>query len=136
MAVKIFLTLTLLIAAPLTGLAHHSTAMFNMENPITLTGVVKSFVWKNPHVFLYFDVNGPDGKAEEWLIEMHSTAIMLRRGYTNETFKPGDNITVIGGGMKDGSKMMRLLRGSFQDGKKFYGDDFSPGTAGTENSGK
>lgn len=116
--------------------AHHSTSMFNMAHPATITGVVKEFQWTNPHTHLVLEVKGADGKAEEWLVEIHSTAIMVRRGYSHNTFKPGDTVTVTGGQMKDGSKMMRLLRGSFPDGRKFYGDDFAPGTDGTVPSYK
>jgi hypothetical protein len=53
---------------------------------------------------------------------------MLRRGYTKDYFKEGDKVTVVGGQMKDGTHMMRLLRGNKPDGTKFYGDDFAPGT--------
>jgi len=110
---------------------HHSTSMFNMEKPTTLEGTVKSFEWVNPHVYLHLDVTNSEGKPEEWVLEIHSPAIMLRRGYTKDYFKPGEKITVVGGQMKDGSHMMRLLRGNKADGAKFYGDDFAPGTAGT-----
>jgi hypothetical protein len=131
--VKPKLVAALLIGVVLTvpAFAHHSTSMFNMAHPVTLTGVVKEFQWTNPHTHIVMEVKAADGKTEEWLVEIHSTAIMIRRGYSHSTFKPGDTITVTGGQMKDGSTMMRLLRGSFPDGRKFYGDDFAPGTDGT-----
>lgn len=124
----------LLLTVPL--FAHHSTSMFNMATPVTLTGVVKEFQWTNPHTHIVLEVKGADGKMEEWLVEIHSTAIMMRRGYSHNTFKTGDTITVTGGQMKDGAKLMRLLRGSFPDGRKFYGDDFAPGTDGTVSKEK
>jgi hypothetical protein len=120
------------VATPVFG--HHSTSMFNMQKPATLEATVKNFEWTNPHVYLHVDIVNAEGKAEEWLVEIHSPAIMLRRGYTKDYFKPGDKVTLVGGEMKDGSHMMRLLRGNKPDGTKFYGDDFAPGTAGTENS--
>lgn len=113
--------LGVLVSAP--SFAHHSTSMFAMGEPTTMTGVVKEFQWTNPHCYVRMEVKGPDGAPQEWLVEIHSTSIMLRRGYSRNTFKPGDTITVTGGVMKDRSKMMRLLRGTFADGKKFWGDD-------------
>src|SRR5262249_32603589 len=116
------------------ALAHHSTAMFDMGKPTTIEGTVKNFEWVNPHVYLHLDVLNSEGKPEEWLVETHSPAIMLRRGYTKDYFKPGEKITVVGGAVKDGTRMMRLLRGNKADGTKFYGDDFSPGTTGATST--
>ena len=116
------------------ALAHHSTAMFDMDKPTTIKGTVKTFEWANPHVYLHLDVVNSEGKLEEWIVEIHSPAIMLRRGYTKDYFKPGEKITVVGGAIKDGTHMMRLLRGSKADGTKFYGDDFSPSATGAAST--
>ena len=113
---------------------HHSTSMFEMSKPTTLEGTVKAFEWTNPHTFIHFDVINSEGKPEEWLVEIHSVAIMIRRGYTKDYFKPGEKITVVGGQMKDGTHMMRLLRGNKADGTKFYGDDFSPSATGVTSA--
>src|SRR5262245_22301999 len=118
--------------------AHHSTAMFDSKNPVTLTGTVKAFEWTNPHshlVLIAKEVRNKKGEREnsqdeEWRVELHSTAILLRRGWTKTFFTPGDTITVNGGRMLDGSKLMRLDDGVKSDGSKFYGDDFRPETTG------
>jgi hypothetical protein len=127
------LALFVAACAPL-ALGHHSTAMFNMGTPTTMEGTVKSFGWLNPHSLLHLEVANPEGKLEEWVVEIHSVAIMIRRGYTKDSFKPGEKITVVGGQMKDGSHMMRLLRGTKADGTKFYGDDFSPSATGAASA--
>jgi hypothetical protein len=116
------------------ALGHHSTSMFNMSQSATLEGTVKSFEWMNPHSLLHIEVLNSDGKPEEWVVEIHSVPIMIRRGYTKDYFKPGDKITVVGGQMKDGTHMMRLLRGNKADGTKFYGDDFSPSSTGATSA--
>src|SRR2546430_2722189 len=83
--------LILLVAAwSRPALAHHSTAMFDMGTPTTIEGTVKVFDWVNPHVYLHLDVPNSAGKLEEWIVEVHSPAIMLRRGYTKDYFKPGE----------------------------------------------
>jgi hypothetical protein len=124
----LFVVCLLIVGFGKPAFGHHSTSMFNMGKPTTLEGTVKNFEWANPHVYLHLDVSNAEGKSEEWVVEIHSPAIMLRRGYTKDYFKPGDKITVVGGQMKDGTHMMRLLRGNKPDGTKFYGDDFAPGT--------
>jgi hypothetical protein len=117
---------------------HHSTAMFDRANPVTLHGTVKAFEWTNPHSHLVLaakEVRNRKGELEnaqeeEWRVELHSTAIIMRRGWSKTFFKPGDTITVNGGRMLNGSKMMRLDDGMKSDGSKFYGDDFRPETTG------
>ena len=52
--------------------AHHSTAMYNMATPTTVTGTVKRFEWTNPHAFIYLEVTDESGKKAEWAIEMMS----------------------------------------------------------------
>ena len=120
------------------ALAHHSIAMFDNDNSATLTGTVRAFHWQNPHCMLVLDtatVTNATGQAEPdkagvWSVELHSTAIMMRRGFTKDYFKPGDQVTVTGGRMKDGSKMIRLFNGTKADGTPFYGDDFRPESTG------
>ena len=57
------------------ALAHHSFAMFDMAKPVTISGVVTSFEWTNPHAYIELDVH--EGKAlKHWTIEMGSTSIL------------------------------------------------------------
>ena len=63
--------LGLLIVAP-TVSAHHSTAMYEMANPTTITGTVTRFEWTNPHAFVYLDVKDDKGNVTNWEIEMMS----------------------------------------------------------------
>ena len=58
----------LVAAAPLS--AHHSTAMYNMTTPVTVTGTVKRFEWTNPHAFIYLEVKDDKGNPVEWEVEM------------------------------------------------------------------
>ena len=52
--------------------AHHSTAMYNMANPVTVSGIVTRFEWTNPHAFVYVNVKDESGKIVEWEVEMMS----------------------------------------------------------------
>jgi hypothetical protein len=118
--------LAIVLAAAVTAAAHHSTAMFDMAHPITLTGTVAAFDWANPHTYIRLDVKEASGTVTRWDVETHAISLLSRKGWTRTSFAAGDVITVTGGQLRDGGKTMRLLRGSrASDGWKFYGDDFS-----------
>src|SRR5258708_32294079 len=73
-------------------LAHHSTAMYNMTSPVTVTGVVKRFEWTNPHAYIYMEVTDESGKTVEWTVEMMSLNHLKGYGWTHSTLKSGDMI--------------------------------------------
>src|ERR1700689_3772674 len=74
-------------------LAHHSTAMYDMAMPTTVTGTVKRFEWTNPHAVIYLDVKDSNGKVEEWAIEMMSVSHLKSYGWVRDLVKPGDVIS-------------------------------------------
>jgi hypothetical protein len=97
-------------------LAHHSTAMYEMATPITVTGVVTRFEWTNPHAFIYLNVKDDKGKVEEWAIEMMSLNHLKSYGWVRDLVKPGDVISCTGGRAKSGlptmlSSLMKLADG-------------------------
>ena len=123
---RLILTFLLIGAGTSAMLAHHSTGMFDMGHPITVTGTVASFDWVNPHCYIRLDVKDASGTVERWDVETHAISLLSRKGWTRTSFAAGEVITVTGGPLKDGQKTMRLLRGTkASDGWKFYGDDFS-----------
>ena len=98
-----------LVATALTttpALAHHSTAMYNMATPVTVTGVVKRFEWTNPHAFVFLDVKDDQGKTVEWEVEMMSLNHLRGYGWVRNTVKPGDVISCTGGAAKSGAPSM------------------------------
>jgi Family of unknown function (DUF6152) len=75
--------------------AHHNTsALFDMESEVSVEGTVASFDWKNPHV--YVEVAAEDGLSESvvWRFEGRPLAFMRQLGWTRETLRPGDRVTV------------------------------------------
>ena len=100
------LTLTLL-AAGLPVQAHHSfAAQDDAAKPNTLTGKVTKVEWTNPHIYIYMDV--PDektGSAVNWALEMGGPNALIRLGWTRNSLKPDDLITVEGSLAKDGSHL-------------------------------
>jgi hypothetical protein len=73
--------------------AHHSTAIYDSENPIELAGTVVEWQFVNPHVFIVLEVTDTaTGEKKVWSVEGSNTAGLFRRGWTPNTLKPGDKI--------------------------------------------
>ena len=91
------------IAAP--AFPHHSfAAEFDSSKRVTLTGTVTKIEWTNPHCYFYIDVkNEESGKIENWALEMGNPNALLRLGWTRNSLKLGDSITVEGSRARDGS---------------------------------
>lgn len=97
--------------------AHHSTAGYDLIHGTIISGVVTQFVWENPHAQLSLDV-ATDEEPEHWSIEMESPATLSHLGWTKDTLKPGDSITVVGSRAKDQSFRMRAGYVQWPDGRK------------------
>ena len=92
----------LLLAVPL--MAHHSfSAEFDADQPIELTGGVTKIEWLNPHVWFFIDVSDDEGAVTNWGWEMGSPNGLMRNGWTRNSMKVGDIISVEGSAAKDGS---------------------------------
>ena len=74
--------------------AHHSHSMFDLEQEVKITGTVTAFMFRNPHCFLYVDVEDESGTLVNYLIEMAPIPHMIRSGVGIKTFQPGDPVTV------------------------------------------
>ena len=86
------------------GIAHHSfAAEFDADSPIDLTGIVTSVKWSNPHTFFYIDVENEDGDWENWALELGSPNGLMRRGWTRNSLKIGETVSVTGSRARDGS---------------------------------
>lgn len=94
-----------LVLAPVR--AHHSfSAEYDSKKVVTLTGTVTKVEWMNPHVYFYLDVEGEDHKSANWAFEMGPPNGLQRSGWTRNTIKIGDELTVNGTLAKDGSKQV------------------------------
>jgi hypothetical protein len=99
--------------------AHHSTAMYDSQNPVTITGVVKKFEWTNPHAFVYLEVKDEKtGKIVEWEVEMMSLNHLRGYGWTSKTVKPGDSLSATGAPAKSGAPSMIANRMKLADGRE------------------
>lgn len=114
-----FLAVLLALGVVSPAWSHHSHAMFDHEQEVTVTGTVTEFVFRNPHVFLYVDVKNPTGEAVNYWVEMSNIPNMIRRGITPATFKPGDTVTIKVHPLKDGRPGGNYVTVTAADGKTY-----------------
>jgi len=106
------------LLAPLHSIAHHSTAAYDLVHGTIIAGVVTRFEMLNPHGIVVVDVTGEDGVVEHWTIAIDSPLALRRLGWSKNTLKPGDKITVTGNRAKNGSFHMRAIEVQLPDGRK------------------
>ena len=104
---KLSWTAILLAAMPV--VAHHSFAVFfDDSRQVKVTGTVQEFQFRNPHGVIKFIVTDPAGAQATWKAETNSPSILERRGWTKDSLKAGDVITVEGWPARDGSRYLRM----------------------------
>jgi len=96
---SVILVLGGLLASHTGVFAHHSfTAAYDSTKRVEVEGVVKEFLWRNPHSFVRIEVSAKDGAVETWNLEWGSTNQLQAARYpvTRTTLKAGDRIVASG----------------------------------------
>ena len=104
-------------AAPLW--AHHSFSLeFDATKQVTFKGVVTKVEWMSPHIYFYLDVKDGPNKVVNWVFESAGPNALARRGWTRNSVKPGDRITVVGYRAKDDVHVASAREVVLADGRK------------------
>lgn len=115
----------LMVAGMLSGIApavaHHSTAMFDYSKSKQLSGVVRAFQWTNPHSFIQVLVPDAQGKQQEWSVECGTPTQMAMTGWSKNSIKPGDKVTISIAPLRDGTNGGTLRTATLADGKVLRG---------------
>ena len=111
-----------MLLASVPAIAHHSfAAEFDSAKPIKLTGSVTKIEWMNPHAYFYIDVKDEKtGQTANWGLEMGSPNGLMRQGWTRNSMKIGDVITVEGSAAKDGSNIGNARSVSLAGGQRLF----------------
>ena len=117
-------------AAP--AIAHHGfDTEYDAKKKVKLEGVVKQVAWTNPHMRVYIDVTGADGKVVNWNLELTSPNRIRRQGWGPSDLLPGDKVVFEGYGGK-----VIESRGSLLSIKKVGSDVYLFEEGGPETAGE
>ncbi|MBM3821036.1 MAG: hypothetical protein FJW14_18750 [Acidimicrobiia bacterium] len=96
--------------------AHHSSSAFDTGKKLVLKGVVKQWIYSNPHCFLMIEVKNDAGEPVQWVAETQAPSVIFPAGYRRDTFKPGEVVSVTVEPFKDGRPFGRILQTQLPDG--------------------
>ena len=115
-----------LLGLATTAFAHHSYAMFDGSRTLTVNGTIAKLEWMNPHVYVWVYVRNEKtpGGYDLYAFENGSTNVLSRMGWSKETFKVGEKVSVDYWPLKDGRTGGHFVKGTHADGK------VSPGAGG------
>ena len=118
-------SLLAVLAASLTvsgpAFAHHSMSMYDRGRDTTFKATIVQFDWVNPHSTITFTVTDDHGNVEKWWAEGPGPNRLANHGWTKDTLKPGDQVTIIGNRNKDGSATMRFEKVILANGQELMG---------------
>jgi hypothetical protein len=104
---SIVVSVIIAVSAPL--LAHHGTAAFDVSKEVTVTGTITGFVFTNPHVQVYWEAKTEKG-TEQWQAELTAPNKLSRAGWTKNSLKPGDRVTISGFQVKSGAHTLWIRK--------------------------
>lgn len=103
-----------------TARAHHSQSEFDFRMNVDVEGTVTKLEWKSPHARLYLDVVNKEGKTENWNFELPSPTTLMRRGWSRNSIKPGDQVKVNGARARNFPTIAYARSIKDKDGKPFF----------------
>ncbi len=113
---------TLFLSAAVPASAHHSVAgEFDVHKTLTLNGVVSKVDWVNPHIYIYLDVKGADGKTDTWHLECVPVGMARKAGLSKQLLEGhGETVTIVAFPARDGTKHLGFMtKLTFPDGHFF-----------------
>jgi hypothetical protein len=88
------LTTSLAISRP--AFAHHSMSMYDSGHDTTFKATIMQFDWANPHSQITFTVTDEHGNIEKWVAEGPGPNRLANHGWSKDSLKPGDQVTIVG----------------------------------------
>ena len=115
--ISMFALATILLTSSGPLFAHHGNAAFESGKKLTLKATVTEWAWSNPHCLLQFDAKDDSGQVVHWIGETQNPVTMVNGGWSKQSFKPGDEVTVTLEPVKNGRPMGRIVTVLLPNGK-------------------
>lgn len=110
------LAISLVISAPV--FAHHSMSMYDHERDTSFKATIVQFEWINPHTQITFTAPDSNGNTVKWAAEGPGPNRLGNHGWSKDTLRPGDQVTIIGNCNKDGSPTMGFKKVILANGQE------------------
>ena len=88
------LALCVVLGPTLSG--HHSQSEYDLRAKVAVEGTITKIEWKSPHAWIYVDATNASGQKVNWSFELPSPVTLMRRGWTRDSLKPGDRVSIVG----------------------------------------
>src|SRR5262245_40440885 len=111
-------SLTLSLAIP--SFAHHSAAAFNTQQEVKVTGKITEYRFKNPHVYMTFEVKKADGSASAMEVEAGAASVLNPLGFTKDSVRAGDVVTISGNPSRNNPDKLILGKDLFKSDGTYY----------------
>jgi hypothetical protein len=112
-----FCAVALLLACVAVALPHHAfSPVYDDQKVITVTGVVTQFKFVNPHAMMFMDVKDAAGKVTKWTVEFAGRLNLSNVGWTEQSIKTGEKVTVTGNPTHTGSDRLYFKKLVHADG--------------------
>ena len=96
------------LACASTSIAHHSPSLVDLRTEVTLTGVITTVQWRNPHVYFHLQVS--DDPKVDWEIEAQSPRVMSLFGWSSTSLAPRDRVVIVVNPPRERGKKLALGR--------------------------
>ena len=111
----------LAVSAPL--LAHHGVQAYDMPRTVVLRGTIANFEWTNPHSQVHLDVTDEHGQVVHWNFEAQPPSILTHAGWTRNSLKPGEQVTIYTHPAKNGTPIGILMKVVLANGQELTQDE-------------
>ena len=115
---KVWILAGAMLIAPMLAFAHHGVAAYDSGKQINVTGTVKDWFWANPHCILQLDATDTHGQMVHWTMETGNPSDLVNNGWSKQSLKLGEKITVTIQPAKNGHPIGRIVQVQFPNGQK------------------
>jgi Family of unknown function (DUF6152) len=110
-----------LLLAPMHAVAHHAfAAEFDSSKAVTVKGTVNKVEWTNPHIWIYVDMKDESGTIVRWQCEGGSPNTLTRQGWSRDSLKAGEQVTIEGFRAKNGTNTCNSRVVTTAEGKRLF----------------